>query len=96
MLITRVTQILSVPPKRGIGLYLFLNTHFSLKYLWGGLEAAAGVCFSCFLLQEFLDGFKNAAVSSSAASQEHGAALESRARQERPCPRLPAASRFSS
>lgn len=59
MLIICVTQILSILPKQRMGLYRFLNTHFPfLKYLCEGLEAPAHVCFSRFLLQEFLDGLK--------------------------------------
>lgn len=45
------------PPKQRMGLYLFLNTHLPLlKYLWGGLEVPAHVCFAHLLLQEFLYG----------------------------------------
>lgn len=96
MLIIGITQILSIPPKQRMGLYLFLNTHFpSLRYLQGGLEAPAHICFSHLLLQEFLDGLKMRRFL--LPSRVGNTELPWKAAQrERPCSRLLSASCFSS
>lgn len=83
MLIIRITQILSISLKQRMRLYLFLNTRFPLlKFLWEYLILLAPS-------PGIFRWLKNGAVSSSAASQEHGAALENRAQQETPRSQLP-------
>lgn len=85
MLIIRITQILSISLKQRMRLYLFLNTRFPLlKFLWEYLILLAPS-------PGIFRWLKNGAVSSSAASQEHGAALENRAQQETPRSQLPPA-----